>query len=129
MFACLAADYPREPRAGEPDLLGEADARLAAGESTPADHLAAIHEVVRVILDEQETSGLAMLTDGAISHEDRLTPFVAGLGGTSTDRPVDLPDGATVRAPRFDDRSPGAARSRSMRGAGQTTSRTSWSSR
>ena len=102
MFACLAADYPREPRAGEPDLLGDADRRLAAGELSPADHLVTIREVVRSILDEQETSGLGMLTDGAITHEDRVAPLVAGLGGTSTDRLVALPDGATVRAPRFD---------------------------
>ncbi|MBA3236700.1 MAG: hypothetical protein H0T59_12045 [Chloroflexi bacterium] len=103
MFACLAADYPREPRAGEPDLLGDADARLAAGELTPAEHLTAIHEVVRVILDEQETAGLAMLTDGAITHEDRLAPLVIGLGGTPSDHAVALPDGATVHVPRFDE--------------------------
>ena len=37
MFATLAADYPREPRAGEPDILGDADRRLAVGEITVAE--------------------------------------------------------------------------------------------
>ncbi len=103
MFACLAADYPREPRAGEPDLLADADARLAAGELTPAEYRSAIHEVVRVVLDEQEIAGLAMLTDGGITNADRLAPLVAGLGGAPTDRTVTLPDGAPVHVPRFDE--------------------------
>jgi len=103
MFACLAADYPREPRAGEPDLLDEADRRLAAGEITAAEHLALAREVVRVVVEEQETSGLAMLTDGAVADADRLRPLVEGLGGTSSGRPVALPDGATGLGPRFDE--------------------------
>ncbi len=101
MFASLAADYPREPRAGEPDLLGDADRRLAAGEITPAEHLAIVREFAGIILKEQETSGLAMLTDGDVAHEDRLRRLVEGLGGTSSGRTVALPDGAVVHAPRF----------------------------
>jgi len=102
MFASLAADYPREPRTGEPDLLGEADRRLANGEVNAVEHLAVIHEVVKVVLDEQEVSGLAMLSDGEIGHADRLRRLVEGLGGTSSGRSVALPDGAEVLAPRFD---------------------------
>jgi methionine synthase II (cobalamin-independent) len=102
MFACLAADYPREPRTGEPDLLGDADRRLAAGEISGADHDATVREVVKAVLAEQETAGLAVLTDGAVAQPDRLAPLVEGLGGASTQRPVALPDGATAAAPRFD---------------------------
>ena len=102
MFACLAADYPREPRAGEPDLLGDADRRLADGEITSTEHAAVKREVVRVVVEEQENSGLAILTDGDVAHADRLLRLVEGLGGTSSARPVTLPDGATVLAPRFD---------------------------
>ncbi|HEX6868218.1 MAG TPA: hypothetical protein VF119_05400 [Candidatus Limnocylindrales bacterium] len=102
MFATLAADYPREPRAGEPDLLGEADRRLAAGEITPDEHRDLTREFISIVLKEEELSGLAVLTDGDVAHEDRLRRLVDGLGGTSTDRAVLLPDGAEVHAPRFD---------------------------
>jgi methionine synthase II (cobalamin-independent) len=104
MFACLAADYPREPRTGEPDLLGDAERRLAAGEISVADHDAVVRDVVRTVLAEQETSGLAVLTDGAIAHADRLAALVEGLGGARSSRTVGLPDGATAAAPRFDGR-------------------------
>ena len=102
MFASLAADYPREPRAGEPDLLGAADRRLAAGEISAAEHLAVAREFARVVLAEQETAGLAMLTDGGVAYADPLQPLVAGLGGLSTARAVSLPGGAGAQAPRFD---------------------------
>jgi hypothetical protein len=102
MFACLAADYPREPRAGEPDLLGDADRRLASGEITAAEHLAVAREFARLVLEEQELAGLALLTDGGVAHDDRLRTLVEGLGGTSLGQPVALPDRATARAPRFD---------------------------
>jgi len=102
MFASLAADYPREPRAGEPDLLGDADRRLAGGEITAVEHGDVVRQAVRQVLDEQEISGLAILTDGGVAHEDRLRRLVEGLGGSSSDRSVALPDGAPVRAPRFD---------------------------
>jgi methionine synthase II (cobalamin-independent) len=102
LFATLAADYPREPRAGEPDVLGDADRRLAAGEITPDEHRDLAREFIKVVLAEQEASGLAMLTDGAVATEDRLRPLVDGLGGTSSNRSVALPDGAEARAPRFD---------------------------
>jgi methionine synthase II (cobalamin-independent) len=102
LFATLAADYPREPRAGEPDVLGDADRRLAGGEITPDEHLALAREFIKIVLAEEEVSGLAMLTDGALATEDRLQPLVDGLGGTSTRLSVALPDGAEVHAPRFD---------------------------
>lgn len=102
MFACLAADYSREPRAGEPDLLGEADRRRAIDEIDAAEYLAATREFARLVLIEQEAAGLAVLTDGSVSHQDRLQAMVPGLGGTSSDRTVTLPDGAPVQAPRFD---------------------------
>ncbi len=102
MFACLAADYPREPRAGEPDLLGQADGRLATGEISPAEHRDITREVIGVVLAEQELAGLAMLCDGGVAHDDRLALQIAGLGGTPTERVVSLPDGASARVPRFD---------------------------
>lgn len=102
MFASLAADYPREPRAGEPDALGDADRRLAAGEITSDEHLAITREAVRVVLNEQEAAGLGMLSDGQIGSDDRLRPLVEGLGGTSDGPSVQLADGATVRTPAFD---------------------------
>ena len=43
-----------------------------------------------------------MLTDGDLADEDRLRRLVEGLGGTSTDRVIALPDGAEAHAPRFD---------------------------
>ncbi len=102
MFACLAADYPREPRAGEPDLLVDADRRLAIGEISAAEHLTASREFAGLVLAEQEAAGLAVLTDGNLVHDDRLRAVVQGLGGTSSDRAVTLPDGASARTPRFD---------------------------
>lgn len=102
MFACLAADYPLEPRAGEPDLLGDADRRLASGELDETGHLAETREFIRVVLAEQEAAGLAILTDGSVANDDRLAGLVRGLGGVSTERLVTLPDGASGRAPRFD---------------------------
>ena len=101
MFATLAADYPREPRAGEPDLLGDADRRLAAGEITSDQHRDLTREFIKIVLQEQELSGLAVLTDGDVAHEDRLRRLVEGLGGESTERAASLPDGAGARAPRF----------------------------
>ncbi len=103
MFASLASDYPREPRAGEPDALGDADRRLSGGEITAAEHLAITRDVVRVVLDEQEAAGLGMLSDGDIGAEDRLQRLVEGLGGRSSGPPTRLPDGAVVKTPAFDD--------------------------
>ena len=102
MFATLAADYPREPRAGEPDLLADADRRLAAGEITSDQHRDLTREFITIVLQEQELSGLAIITDGDVAHADRLRRFVEGLGGTSTPRTVLLADGAEVHTPRFD---------------------------
>lgn len=102
MFASIAADYPREPRTGEPDLLGDADRRLAAGEITPDEHRAVARGFAKVVLAEQETAGLAILSDGDVGQVDRLSRLVAGLGGISTERAVRLPDGAQMLAPRFD---------------------------
>jgi methionine synthase II (cobalamin-independent) len=102
VFASLAADYPREPRAGEPDILADADRRLAAGEITLEEHREVAREFIAIVLKEQELSGLAMLTDGDVADEDRLRRLVTGLGGTSSDRVVTLPDGAPVHAPIFD---------------------------
>jgi methionine synthase II (cobalamin-independent) len=101
LFATLAADYPREPRAGEPDVLADADRRLAAGEITLDEHRELAREFIAVVLKEQELSGLAMLTDGEVADADRLRNLVHGLGGTSSDRLVALPDGAEVHAPVF----------------------------
>ena len=101
MFASLAADYPREPRAGEPDILADADRRLADGEITVDEHLDRAREFIAIVLQEQELSGLAMLTDGDVTHEDRLHKLVEGLGGTSSRAVVGLPDGAQVGIPRF----------------------------
>ena len=55
-----------------------------------------------MVLKELEISGLGILTDGDVAHEDRLRLLVEGLGGTSSDEIVALPDGAVVHAPRFD---------------------------
>lgn len=101
MFATLAAAYAREPRAGEPDVLAEADRRLSAGEIDADEHRATVREFVRVVLAEQEGAGLGVLTDGAVHQEDRLQELVHGLGGTSTGTSVTLPDGSMARAPRF----------------------------
>ena len=101
MFATVAADYPREPRAGEPDVLLEIDRQLADGEISRDEHRAAAREFIKVVLAEQEQSGLAILSDGAVVDEDRLRAVVEGLGGTSLDRPVALPDGAEARVPYF----------------------------
>jgi methionine synthase II (cobalamin-independent) len=102
MFATLAADYPREPRSGEPDVIAEADRRLSIGDITEADHQAVARGFAKVVIAEQEVAGLAILSDGGVTREDRLAALVAGLGGITTERRVALPDGATVHAPRFD---------------------------
>ncbi len=102
MFASLAADYPREPRSGEPDVLVDADRRLASGEIGTAQYLAIARGFAKVVIAEQELAGLAILADGGVTHPDRLQTLVTGLGGVSTDAVMALPDGASVRAPRFD---------------------------
>ncbi len=63
-------------------------------------------------------------------HEDRLRRLVEGLGGTSTDRTVLLPDGAEVHAPIFIG-GPGVARADHGRrlALGRWRTATSWSSR
>ena len=102
MFGSLAADYPREPRSGEPDVLADADRRLASGDLGTAQYLAIARGFAEIVLAEQQIAGLAILSDGSVTHADRLQPLVTGLGGISTDTPAVLPDGATVRRPRFD---------------------------
>ena len=69
---------------------------------TPDQHRDMTREFISIVLKEQELSGLAMITDGDVAHEDRLHRLVEGLGGTSTSQSVALPDGASVQAPRFD---------------------------
>lgn len=102
MFASLAADYPREPRTGEPDVLAEAARRLASGEIGEADHQVIARGFAKVVIAEQEIAGLAILSDGWVTHADRLQALVTGLGGVSSDGVVALPDGATANAFRFD---------------------------
>ncbi len=102
MFATLAAAYAREPRAGEPDVLTDADRRLSAGELDADGHQAITREFGLVVLAEQESAGLGVLTDGAVAHEDRLQELVHGFGGTSGDSVVTLPDGSMARSPRFE---------------------------
>jgi methionine synthase II (cobalamin-independent) len=102
MFACVAADYPRDPRTGEPDVLGDADQRLAGGEIDDAEHRHIARAFADVVIAEQEVAGLAIVSDGDVVHDDRLQTLVAGLDGLRTGRTVQLPDGATALAPRFD---------------------------
>jgi methionine synthase II (cobalamin-independent) len=102
MFASLAADYPREPRTAEPDVLAAADRDLASGAISQAEYEAIAQAFASVVVKEQEIAGLAILTDGDVTHPDRLRPLVEGLGGVSTERTATLRDGATVLAPRFD---------------------------
>jgi methionine synthase II (cobalamin-independent) len=102
MFAAVAADYPRAPRSGEPDLLGDADRRLSVGAIEPLEHQEIARAFAKVVIAEQEIAGLAILTDGDVIHADRLRALVSGLGGVQSPREVALPDGAKVMAPRFD---------------------------
>jgi 5-methyltetrahydropteroyltriglutamate--homocysteine methyltransferase len=102
MFATIAADYPREPRTGEPDVLSDAARRLDLDEIDLDDHLAIARAFAKVVIAEQEIAGLAILADGDVTHPDRLGTLVSGLGGAHSERVVSLPDGATARAPRFD---------------------------
>lgn len=103
IFGTIAADYPRDPLPGEPDLLLAADARLAAGEIDAATHAAVADDLLAAVLREQEAAGLAVVADGALRHPDRLAPVAAGLGGTITNRVATLADHSPVAVPRFDD--------------------------
>ena len=102
MFASIASDYPRTPRTGEPDVLGDADRRLSSGEIGTANHMAIARAFAKIVIAEQEIAGLAILGDGDVVRADRLRALVAGLDGVLTDRDAVLPDGATIKAPRFD---------------------------
>ena len=101
MFGTIAADYPREPRTGEPDTLADADRRLTAGELDLSGHREIARAFARVVIAEQEIAGMAILADGDVLQPDRLEAIVSGLGGVQTDRIVTLPDGAAARAPLF----------------------------
>ena len=101
------------PASGEPDLLGDADRRLAAGEITAAEHPDVSRRRITIVLKEQELSGLGILTDGDVAHEDRLRrPRRRPRWHELRIGVVALPDGAAVHAPRFDQRPPGGRRSR-----------------
>jgi methionine synthase II (cobalamin-independent) len=93
MFACLAAGYPRGPLPAQRDRLGEAE-----GEG---DYAGVADLFVREILAEQETAGLAMLTDGGVRRSDRLLPLVEGLSGVEPAGTVELPSGERVTRPRI----------------------------
>ncbi len=103
MFGSLAADYPREPRTGEPDVLADADRRLAAGEIGSAQFLAIARGFAKVVIAEQELAGLAIL----VGRERHPRRSIAG----ARDRPrrrehrstiVACPMARPSRAPRFD---------------------------
>lgn len=92
MFASLASGYPRGPLPAQRDRLGEAEGN--------ADYAAVAELFVREILAEQETAGLAMLTDGGVRRSDRLLGLIDGLSGVEPAGVVDLPSGERVTRPR-----------------------------
>ena len=84
MFACLAAGYPRSPLPGQPERSGD--------------------ELEAELLLEQETAGLAILTEPSVRWPDRVAPIAAGITGLeSAADPVTLPGGESVTGLRVVD--------------------------
>ena len=100
MFACLASDYARGPFAAQPDLLGDAERRHAAGEIDDVALAAAQDAFVRDVIGEQERAGLSMVTDGGGRWTDPLEPILRGLSGVAAGGLVpSFEPGLTVRQP------------------------------
>ena len=95
MFATLAADYPREPRPGEPDLLADADRRLADGEITPGEHRG---PHARVHLDRPQGTGAVRPRHAHRWRRRRRGPASAAGRGPRWDQHG--PDGPPARRGR-----------------------------
>ena len=81
MFATLVGAYPRTPLPGRPFKLRAGYGQLDRGEIDADGFRAVQDELIREIVDEQESAGLEPLTDGGIRTEDPLTYLARGLDG------------------------------------------------
>lgn len=99
MFATFAGGYSRRPNPGLDDVLGEADAGLAAGRLSPAEARAAADQFIREIVNEQATVGLHVGGDGGVRHRDRVLPLIGGLAGLAAGEAITFPDGEAATRP------------------------------
>ena len=131
MFATLAADYPREPRAGEPDVL----ARRRSPPGRRRDHGRRAREVVAREFINGRPQGAGAVRPRRCSPT-ATSPTRTGCARWSRASGARAPTGSwpcptapTCTRPASTGRPPGARRSRSTPGSGPIGRPTSWSSR
>ena len=103
MFASIAGGYCRTPLPAQPDRMGDAERRHAAGDLDDAGLAAVVDDLVREVVAEQEDAGLAILADGGVRRPDRLLPLIDALTGVEGGDVAELPSGEPVTRPRVVD--------------------------
>jgi methionine synthase II (cobalamin-independent) len=99
MFITFAGGYSRLPLPAQPDLLGQAEADLAAGRIDPAAYEAVADTVVEEVVAEMATVGASIAGDGGVRRRDRILPWIDGLTGLASGEPTTLPDGEPATRP------------------------------
>jgi len=76
-----AGAYPKPPDEGQPFVLRKTLQALDRGEATQDDVRAAVEDLMRQMIAEQEHAGIDLVTHGHPGWEDILTPFARHIGG------------------------------------------------
>ena len=77
----VVGSYPKPPPEGSPFTVRKTLHALERGDATVDDLHAAQDELVRQVIDEQETAGIDVVTDGHARWDDILTPFARNMAG------------------------------------------------
>jgi 5-methyltetrahydropteroyltriglutamate--homocysteine methyltransferase len=91
VFACLNGAYPRGSLPAQPERLEEGRARRRSGEIAEDEWTAVADRAVREVIEEQEASGLGILSDGELRPDDRLAGMPAAWAGIAAGPPVPWP--------------------------------------
>src|SRR2546428_221600 len=73
--------YPKPPEEGKPFTLRKTLHALERGDVTQEDVTAAVRELTKEMIAEQEAAGIDLVTSGHASWEDILTPFARHMAG------------------------------------------------
>ena len=77
----VIGSYPKPPDEGESFVVRQTLHKLERKEATVEDLREAQNDLVRSIIEEQETAGIDIVTDGHARWDDILTPFARQITG------------------------------------------------
>lgn len=77
----VVGSYPKPPQEGKPFVVRKTLHALERDEATADDLTAAQDDLVRAMIEEQQSAGIDIVTDGQARWDDILTPFARHMAG------------------------------------------------